>query len=256
MEKIRTVIVDDEPLARRGIRAHLSEERDVEVIAECGNGLEAVAVIETQAPDLVFLDVQMPELDGFGVIEAVHVEPAPAVIFVTAYDQYALRAFEVHALDYLLKPFDAERFAGALVRARTQLERRDISDLHSRLRSLIDDLRTNRKYAERLVIKTAGRIFFLGVEEIDWVEAADNYVRLHAGRETHLLRETMNSLERRLNPSQFLRIQRSTIINVGRIKELHPLFRGEYEVVLRDGTRLASGRGYRDRLHELFGNSP
>ncbi len=255
MEKIRTVIVDDEPLARRGIRAHLKEERDVEIIAECSNGREAVHVIKEQAPDLVFLDVQMPELDGFGVLEALNVEPLPSIIFVTAYDKYALRAFEVHALDYLLKPFDTERFTRAMERARGQIERRSISDLSHRLQSLIDDLRTNQKYAERLVIKTAGRIFFLGVEEIDWVEAADNYVRLHVGSDKHLLRETMNSLESRLDPAQFLRIQRSTMINVRRIKELHPLFKGEYEIVLRDGTRLASGRGYRDRLQELFGNS-
>lgn len=255
MSKIRTVIVDDEPLARRGIRAHLKEERDVEIIAECSNGREAVQVIEEHAPDLVFLDVQMPELDGFGVLEALNIEHLPSIIFVTAYDQYALRAFEVHALDYLLKPFDNERFTRALERARAQIERRSISDLSHRLQSLIDDLRTNQKYAERLVIKTAGRIFFLGVEEIDWIEAADNYVRLHAGHDTHLLRETMNSLESRLDPTQFLRVQRSAIINVRRIKELHPLFRGEYEIVLRDGTRLTSGRGYRDRLQELFGNS-
>jgi two-component system LytT family response regulator len=166
-----------------------------------------------------------------------------------------LRAFDVHALDYLLKPFDTERFAQALERARGQLERRSISDLNNRLQSLIDDLRTNQKYAERLVIKAAGRIFFLGVEEVDWVEAADNYVRLHAGLNTHLLRETMNSLESRLDPAQFVRVQRSVIINVRRIKECHPLFRGEYEIVLRDGTRLTSGRGYRARLLELFGNS-
>lgn len=252
---IRTVIVDDEPLARRGIRAHLKEERDVEIIAECGNGNDAVRVISELAPDLVFLDVQMPELDGFGVLEALDLEHLPSVIFVTAYDKYALRAFEVHALDYLLKPFDSERFNRAMERARTQIERRSISDLSHRLQSLIDDLQTNQKYAERLVIKSAGRIFFLGVEEIDWVEAADNYVRLHSGSNTHLLRETMNSLEKKLDPAQFLRIQRSTIINVRRIKELHPLFRGEYEIVLRDGTRLASGRAYRARLQELFGNS-
>jgi two-component system, LytTR family, response regulator len=255
MKKIRTVIVDDEPLARRGIRAHLKEERDVEIIAECSNGREAVHVIEEQAPDLVFLDVQMPELDGFGVLEALNVEPLPSIIFVTAYDKYALRAFDVHALDYLLKPFDSERFSSAVERARAQIERRSISDLSHRLQSLIDDLRTNQKYAERLVIKTAGRIFFLGVEEIDWIEAADNYVRLHSRGDAHLLRETMNSLESRLDPSQFLRVQRSAIINVRRIKEFHPLFRGEYEIVLRDGTRLTSGRGYRDRLQELFGNS-
>ncbi|HEX8847799.1 MAG TPA: LytTR family DNA-binding domain-containing protein [Pyrinomonadaceae bacterium] len=251
---IRTLIVDDEPLARRGIRAQLASEDDFEIIGECGNGREAVATILELSPDLVFLDVQMPELDGFGVVERVGIERMPAVIFVTAYDKFALRAFEVHALDYLLKPFDAERFAKALARARAQIERRNISDLSRRLQTLIDDLKTDRKYAERLVVKSAGRIFFLGVEEIDWIEAADNYVRLHLGSDSHLLRETMSSLEGRLDPAQFLRIHRSTIINVRRIKELQPLFRGEYEITLKDGTRLASGRVYRDKLQELFGN--
>jgi two-component system LytT family response regulator len=255
MEKIRTIIVDDEPLARRGIRAHLKDEKDVEVVAECGNGRDAVQIIEAQAPDLLFLDVQMPELDGFGVLEALRRERLPAVIFVTAYDKYALRAFEVHALDYLLKPFDPERFSRALDRARAQIERRSITDLSHRLQNLIDDLKTGHKYTERLVIKSAGRIFFLSVEEIDWAEAADNYVRLHTGREAHLLRETMQSLEHRLDPTQFVRVQRSTLVNVRRIKEVRPLFRGEYEIVLIDGTRLASGRGYRDRLPELFGRS-
>ena len=255
MGKIRTMIVDDEPLARRGIRAHLAGEKDVEVVAECGDGREAVRLIRELAPDLVFLDVQMPELDGFGVLEALAAERLPAVVFVTAYDKYALRAFEVHALDYLLKPFDAERFAEALGRARSQIERQGLSEISLRLQSLIDDLRTPAKYAERLVVKTPGRIFFLGVEEIDWVEAADNYVRLHAGRDAHLLRETMNSLEKRLDPAVFLRVRRSAIVNVRRIKELHTLFRGEYEIVLRDGTRLATGRGYRDKLQELFGRA-
>ncbi|PYS47531.1 MAG: DNA-binding response regulator [Acidobacteria bacterium] len=255
MEKIRTVIVDDEPIARRGIRAQLKEEADIEIVAECGNGRDAIKVIEEQKPDLVFLDIQMPELDGFSVIEAINAERLPAVIFVTAYDKYALRAFEVHALDYLLKPFDNERFTKALERARKQIERRSLSDLNRRLQSLIDDLKSNRKYAERLVIKSAGRIFFLNVEEIDWIEAADNYVRLHAGRDSHLLRETMSSLEGRLDPTQFLRIHRSIIINTRRIKELHPLFHGEYEIVLSNGKRLTSGRNYRNRLQELFGNS-
>lgn len=240
MKKIRALIVDDEPIARRGIRAQLAEERDVEVIHESGNGREAVAFIREHAPDLVFLDVQMPELDGFGVVEAIGIERMPSVIFVTAYDRYAIRAFEIHALDYLLKPFDNERFSAALQRARAQIERQSLSDLNQRLQSLIDDLKPaeKKKFAERLVIKSAGRIFFLSVEEIDWIEAADNYVRLHAGRNAHLLRETMNSLESRLDPSEFLRVHRSTIINARRIKELHPMFRGEYEIILNDGTRL------------------
>lgn len=252
MAKIRIVIVDDEPLARRGIRALLNGEKDVEVIAECRNGREAVAVIEEQAPDLVFLDVQMPELNGFDVVEAIGAERMPAVIFVTAYDKYALRAFDVHALDYLLKPLDGDRFTRALQRARMQIEGKSIRDLSRTLQNLLDDLKKNQKYTERLVIKSAGRIFFLGVAEIDWIEAADNYVRLHAGPDAHLLRETMNGLEKRLDPVQFLRIHRSRIVNIKRIKELQPLFRGEYDIMLRDGTRLESGRGYRDRLQKLF----
>jgi two-component system, LytTR family, response regulator len=255
MEKIRTVIVDDEPLARRGIRAQLKEEKDIEIISECRNGKEAVVAIETQSPHLVFLDVQMPELDGFGVLDAIGVERMPAVIFVTAYDRYALRAFEVHALDYLLKPFDDERFARAIQRVRRQIERQSIDDLSRRLQGLLDDMQTARKHVERLVIKSAGRIFFLGVGEIDWIEAADNYVRLHAGRESHLLRETMNSLEKKLDPDQFVRVHRSRIVNIRKIKELQPLFRGEYDITLRDGTRLESGRGYRERIRKLFSES-
>lgn len=255
MGKIRTVIVDDEPLARRGIRAQLKEEEDIEIVAECRNGLEAMAAIEKQAPDLVFLDVQMPELDGFGVMEAVGVDRMPAVIFVTAYDQHALRAFDVHALDYLLKPVDPERFASALQRARKQIKHHGVQDLNQRLQNFLDDVQSRRKFSERLVIKSGSRIFFLNVEEIDWIEAADNYVRLHAGRDSHLLRETMNSLEHRLNPDHFLRIHRSRIINIRQIKELQPLFRGEYNIMLRDGTRIESGRAYRDKLQKLFTGS-
>ncbi|MEK6335932.1 MAG: LytTR family DNA-binding domain-containing protein [Acidobacteriota bacterium] len=252
MEKIRTVIVDDEPLARRGIRAQLKNEKDIEIISECRNGHEAVKAIESQAPDLVFLDVQMPELNGFQVVEGIGVERMPAVIFVTAYDRYALRAFEVHALDYLLKPFDDERFATALERARRHINQKNIDDLSRRLQGLLDDLQSSRKYVERLVVKSAGRIFFLSVAEIDWIEAADNYVRLHAGRESHLLRETMNSLEKKLDPEQFLRVHRSRIVNARKIKELQPLFRGEYDIMLRDGTRVESGRGYRERIQKLL----
>lgn len=255
MANIRTVIVDDEPLARRGIRALLKEEKDLEIISECGDGREALAVIAAHKPDLVFLDVQMPELSGFDVVAAIGVQRMPAVIFVTAYDKYAMRAFEVHALDYLLKPLDGDRFASALQRARLQLERKSVHDLSRRLQSLLDDLKPTQKYTKRLVIKSAGRIFFLDVAEIVWIEAADNYVRLHAGRESHLLRETMTSLEKRLDPDQFVRVHRSRIINIRQLRELQPLFRGEYDIMLRDGTRLESGRGYREKLQKLFSGS-
>lgn len=251
MQKIRTVIADDEPLARRGIRAHLNLEKDIEIVSECRNGREAIEAVTTHAPDLLFLDVQMPELDGFQVVEALGAERMPAVIFVTAYDRYALRAFEVHALDYLLKPFDEERFAKAVERARRQIERNGLGDLGRRLQDLLADLKPH-KYVERLALKSAGRVSFLSVTELDWIEAADNYVRLHAGRETHLMRETMANVEKKLDPGQFLRIHRSRIVNAQKIKQVQPLFRGEYEIMLHDGTRLESGRAYRDQIQKLL----
>jgi two-component system LytT family response regulator len=258
VEKIRALIVDDEPLAREGILMRLKQAPDVEVIGECGNGWEAVTVIRREVPDLVFLDIQMPRLDGFGVIEAVGVRQMPHVIFVTAYDEHALRAFEVSALDYLLKPIDGKRFFEALERARGRIRGKNVEAISAQLRKMMAALQAERKYLERLSFKSAGksggRITFLGVDEIDWIGAADNYVQVHAGRESHLLHATMNSLENRLDPNKFLRIHRSTIVNVGRIKELHPMFHGEYQVILQDGTQLTSGRGYRGNLQRLLNN--
>ena len=258
VEKIRALIVDDEPLAREGILMRLKQAADVEVIGECGNGREAVTVIRRDVPDLVFLDIQMPRLDGFGVVEAVGVKQMPHVIFVTAYDEHALRAFEVSALDYLLKPIDGKRFFEALERARDRIRGKNLEAISAQLNKMMAALQTERKYLERLSIKSTsksgGRITFLGVDEIDWIGAADNYVQVHAGRELHLLHATMNSLENRLDPNKFLRIHRSTIVNVERIKELHPMFHGEYQVILKDGTLLTSGRGYRGNLQRLLNN--
>jgi two-component system LytT family response regulator len=252
-ETIRTLIVDDEPIAREGVRVQLAKLPGVEVVAECGNGLEAVAAIRELAPDLVFLDVQMPGMDGFEVVEAVGAARMPAVIFVTAYDKYALQAFEVSAVDYLLKPFDAERFQKAFGRARDQLQKRDLDSVRETLHSLLEGVRPARKYLERFVVKAGGRIFFLQAAEIDWIEAADNYVSLHAGRETHLIRETLTALEAKLNPEDFIRVRHSAIVNVKRIRELHPLFKGEYQILLQGGARLTSSRRYRDRLSGLLG---
>ncbi len=253
MTKIRVLIVDDEPIARRGIRLQLKGERDAEIVGECANGMEAVAAIEKHLPDLVFLDVQMPEMDGFEVIETVGVESMPVVIFVTAYDQYALRAFDAQALDYLLKPFDPERFHTALTRAKAQLQQPGVRAISQQLRALLQAQQANRQYLERLVIKNAGRIFFLNVAEIDWIEAADNYACLHVGRESHLLRDSLNSLAAKLDPAQFLRIRHSAIVNLKHVKELRPLFRGEYIIVLRDGTELTSSRRYRSKLSAVLG---
>jgi two-component system LytT family response regulator len=252
---IRAVIADDEPLARERMRGLLSGRKDVQIVAEATDGMEAVDAILAHSPDLVFLDVNMPKLDGFEVISTVGADRMPAVVFVTAYDQHALRAFEVQALDYLLKPFDAERFESALDRVRRQLDSQASSDLGRRLLALVRDIKPERPARpERLVVKSGGRLFFLRAEEIDWIEAAGNYVRLHVGSEGHLLRETMTSIEARLNPDIFFRIHRSHIVNIERIKELQPWFNGEYVVILRNGTQLTLSRGYREKLQERLGN--
>jgi two-component system LytT family response regulator len=255
MEKIRALIVDDEPLARERILDLLAADTEVGVVGECGDGLSAVAAIEHHKPDLLFLDVQMPELDGFGVLEAIDETKAPVIVFVTAYDQYALRAFEVHALDYLLKPFDRERFDKAMQRAKHQIARERAGAVNQELVALLADLKARPKPLERLVIKSAGRVFFLRAEEIDWIEAAANYVKLHVGKESHLLRETINGLAAKLDPDKFLRIHRSTIINLERVKELQPWFHGDYVVILKDGTQLTSSRNYREQLNKLLGKS-
>ncbi|NJD11624.1 MAG: response regulator transcription factor [Gemmatimonadetes bacterium] len=252
MQPVRVLIVDDEPLAREGVRLHLELESDFDVVGEVGSGEEAVARIREQAPDLVFLDVQMPGMDGFGVIEAVGVERMPVTIFVTAYDQFALKAFAAHALDYLLKPYDAERFRSAIERARTQLRARRFGDVEGQLAALLTELRGQREYLERIVVRSGGRILILRVDDIDWLEAASNYVRIHAGGRQYLLRETMSNLEARLDPGRFVRIHRSTMVRLDRVRELEPLFQGDYVLILEDGTRLTSSRGYRDRLQGLL----
>ncbi|HMF57967.1 MAG TPA: LytTR family DNA-binding domain-containing protein [Pyrinomonadaceae bacterium] len=251
---IRTLIVDDEPLARVMMREMLARDSDVEVVGECVNGHEAVEAILACAPDLIFLDVQMPEVGGFEVLEALEsVGPMPHVIFVTAYDQYAVRAFEVHALDYLLKPFDRERFEVSWRRAKAQILRERNGQLNERILSFLEGLKAESNYLERLVIKSGGRIFFLETEEIDWVEAEGNYVSVHAGKKSHLIRETISNLESKLDPKKFLRIHRSSIVNISRIQELQPWFHGEYHILLLDGTQLTLSRNYRERLQEALG---
>lgn len=255
MKKIRTIIVDDEPFARKGVRRELERNADIEIIAECANGRDAVSVIKEQKPDLVLLDLQMPEVDGFGVVEAVGVERMPAVIFITAFDQFALKAFEIHALDYILKPFDKERFQNTLQRAKKQIQQTSVDDLSSRLLGVLDARKDTEKYLERIVVKNRGKIFFLQTDEIDWIEASDNYVRLHVGKESHLVHGTMSKLESKLNPEKFIRVHRSTIVNVSRIKELYPLFHGEYAIRLQSGKELTSSRSYKQNLQKFLQNS-
>jgi two-component system LytT family response regulator len=246
--RIRTLIVDDEPLGRERIRALLSGDPEVEIVDECSDGRQAVSAIERSKPDLVFLDVQMPEMDGFAVLQAIAGDRMPVVIFVTAYDHYAVRAFEVHALDYLLKSFDRERFQAALRRAKDQIRDSREGFWNERLAGLLEDLEAKQKRLTRLIVRSSGRISFVRVDEIDWLEAADNYVRIHMSRESHLIRDTLQSLETRLDPSRFLRIHRSTVVNFDRIKELQPLFHGDYLVRLRDGTELTLSRTYKEKL--------
>ena len=253
--KIRVLIVDDEPLARERLRKLLDKEPEIELLGECSDGAAAVEAIRRQSPDVVFLDVQMPELDGFGVLARISGVQMPAVIFSTAHDQFALKAFEVHAVDYLLKPFDKDRFQTALRRAIDQVRRRQTGDLSQRLSALLADVRPDAKakYLERIAVKSSGRVIFVKVDDIDWIEAADNYVSLHVGAEEHLHRETMAALETQLPPEKFMRISRSSIVNMDRIKELQPLFHGEYTVILRNGAKLTLSRSYRDKLDALMG---
>lgn len=252
---IRVLIVDDEPIARRGIRQHLRGEADLEVIGECGDGAAAIDAITELAPDLVFLDIQMPEVGGFDVIEAIGVARMPAVVFVTAYDEHALRAFDVHAVDYVLKPIDRHRFSTAVERARRrlahapgQLDRH----LDRRIAAVLGELgRPAQDHAKRLAIKGDGRVILVDVDEVDRLEAAGNYVEVHSGARHHLVRETMASLEARLDPARFVRVSRSSIVNADRVRELQPMFSGDFVVVLRDGTKVAGSRRYRAAFDRL-----
>lgn len=249
--KIRAVIVDDEPLARDRLRMLLAGVDDIAVVGEFGDGRAAANGILELHPDLLFLDVQMPEVDGFGVLQLVGAEHMPVTVFVTAYDQYALKALDVSAVDYLLKPFDRERFLRALARARKQIPS---ADLQARLLSLLQHVNRNA-FLDRLVIKSAGRISFLKTAEVDWIEAAGNYVRLHVARESHMLRETMSAIEGKLDPGKFVRIHRGAVVNLERIKDLQPLFHGDHQVTLRDGSRLTLSRSYRENLERVLGRS-
>jgi two-component system LytT family response regulator len=243
---IRTLIVDDEPVARRRIKRLLASETDVEVVGECGDARAAIEAIRALRPDLVFLDVQMPDADGFAVLRAAG-DAMPAVVFVTAYDQYALSAFEFHALDYLLKPFDRHRFAHTVARAREHLAR-ETRNADSRLLDLLKDLRATRRYLNRFVVKGEGRVRLVEADHVDWIEAADNYAVLHVGPASHAVRDTMQRLAEEVDPEKFVRIHRSTIVRLDRIRELLPSFHGDFVVVLHNGTRLNMSRAYRQHV--------
>jgi len=252
--RIRTLIADDQLIACEMLRRLLKDEPDIEIVGAVSTGGETVEAINRLQPDLVFLDVKMPGMDGFDVIKQLQGPRLPAIIFVTANEGFAIQAFEVHALDYLVKPCEPDRFQTALQRARDQLRQNHTNELEHKLEALLQDLKTGSgapKPAERIAVKANGRILFLALTDVDWVEAADNYVILHAGNDSHVLRETMTRLEAKLPADRFLRISRSTIVNVLQIKELHPMFHGEYVVILINGKRLTLTRTYREKLHQL-----
>jgi two-component system, LytTR family, response regulator len=257
-EPLTALVVDDEPLARGTLLGLLAGDPEIRVVGACGTGAEAVARIEAVGPDIVFLDVQMPEVDGFELLRRVPAERLGVVVFVTAWESYALRAFAAEALDYLLKPFDDERFRLTLARAKARVRERRA---HRLARELLAALGAGAvpippepsAYVERLAIKADGKVSLLAVDEVDWIEAADYCVRIHAAGRVHLLREPMKDLERRLDPRRFFRVHRSAIVNLARVRELHPYFRGESIVALADGTRLRLSRARRERLHALLG---
>src|SRR5882762_7520630 len=251
--KTRVLIVDDESLARKFIRRMLKDDQEVEIVGECGNGKDAVTQIRKQDPDLVFLDVQMPEMDGFSVLEAVGVERLPEIVFTTAYEQYAIRAFELHALDYLLKPFDQARFKDAIKYAKERFRSERQNAGRMQISALLEDIKNKPQYLDRLVIKAGGRITFLSIGEINWIEADDKYVHLHTGKVSPMVRQTLTAMEAQLDPKKFRRVHRSAIVNVERIKELQPLFSGEHSILLEDGTKLTVSRNYKDQLFELLG---
>ena len=243
---MRVLVVDDEPPARRKLMNFLREEGDVEIVGEAGSGAKAAALIEELEPDVVFLDVQMPGMTGFEVLETLGGR-VPLIVFVTAYDQYAVKAFEVHALDYLLKPFDRDRLQTCLSRVRDQIGRSAGADLQARMQKLIAEA-TGRAYATRLMVKHHGRVVFLQIRDVDWIKALANYVELHVGAQTYMIRETLNSLESRLDPDSFARVHRSVIVNLDRIKERQPWSHNDYLVILKDGTEIRMSRRYHRNL--------
>ncbi len=257
--QIRTLIADDEPLARGGVRQLLGSDPDLLIVADCGNGTEAVRLIRQQAIDLVFLDVQMPVLDGFGVIAEIGADAMPVVVFLTAYDQHALKAFEAHALDYLLKPFSDQRFARALAHAKRAVYQRRLGQAAQQLGGLIgaaapaEGAPESERYLSRVLVRVGSRTRFVTVADVDWIEAADYYSKLHSGGQTHLVRETMASLEQRLDPGRFVRVHRSAIVNIEHCVEIQPEFQGRYVLIMRNGAKVPMSRSRKSHVEKALG---
>lgn len=252
--KYSVLIVDDESHARERLKKYIKSDQDLSISGECSNGVEAVKIIKKKNPDLVFLDVQMPQMDGLGVIETVGAKQMPVTIFVTAYDRFAIQAFKVNAMDYLLKPVAKDRFEESVNRAKEYFSKNENNEINKRMLDLLQEMRPQKQFIDRIMVKTSDRMYLVKVEDIDWIEADDNYAKLHVGNKYHLLRQTMKSLEDTLDPGIFLRIHRSVIVNMDRIKEIQQWFNNEYTVILKDGTELTMSRGYKDKAKEMFKN--
>lgn len=245
--KIEVIVVDDEPLACKRLKKLLSEDDEIEIVAVCENGMEAIEEINNKEPDLVFLDIQMPEISGFDVLKNIDVE-MPVTVFVTAYDEYALKAFEVHALDYLMKPFKKERFKDSLGRAKKNIEQGKEMLVNDKINDLLEYLEPNQEPISRILVKSADRYFFINDSDIDWIESEGNYVRIHTRKKSYLIRETMINMETKLDSDTFFRIHRSTIINVDKVKEMEPWFHGDYKVIMYNGEKLTLSRNYKELL--------
>jgi two-component system LytT family response regulator len=252
--RLTVLIVDDEPLAREGLRMLLADDPEIATVQEAKNGREAVQRVREGQPDLVFLDVQMPEMDGFSVAHEIGPDQMPAVVFVTAHDQYAIRAFEINAIDYLLKPVTVERFVQSLARAKARLRTSEPHEESRQILSLLETIASPTRYLKRMAVQTAGKTSFIGVEDVDWIRAAENYVELHVAQASHLLHVTMNTLEKSLDPETFVRIHRSLIVNLRRVKEIQPASHGDYVLLLHSGVRLQSGRTYHEKIRALMAN--
>ena len=250
--KITIMIVDDEDLARTRIRELVQKDSELEVLSECATGTEAVTALANSKPDILFLDIQMPDMNGFGVLKRINESSMPLVIFVTAYDEFAIKAFELHAFDYLLKPFKKKRFEEAVIHAKNELRTRNQKEWIQRTYSMLESLSGKGMFLDRFTVKERGRIFFVKARDVDWIEAEDNYVRIHSGKDTYLIRQKIGLLEKELDPISFVRIHRGAIVNVESIKELQQWFKRDYRVVLRNGTILPLGRSYRNELRKVL----
>lgn len=248
MKTYSCIIVDDEPLARKRIQSLLEQDAEIKILKVCANGKEAIEAVNEQLPDMLFIDIQMPELNGFEVVQALESKSIPAIIFVTAYDEFALKAFEVHAIDYLLKPFENERFFATVNRAKSLIKSNEPLDINEKVAQLVEELTAKKQFIKRIMVKNSDKVFFIEVDEIDYLESSGNYVKIHSGGKHQLVRDTLTNMMNNLDPEIFFRVHRTTVVNIQKVKELQPWFHGDYLVVMKDGTKLNMSRNYKEIL--------